>query len=191
MSDLKQHSSIYLVTGKVQGGKTTYLNKLAGLLRKKGVTVGGFLCPGLFEAGERSSFSLINILTGAELPMASMEARATWIHYRRFWFDPETFSQGKIWIKRSLLQKVQVMVIDEVGPMELEGAGWSELLDHLPDAPVPVQLWSVRETLLGEVMQRWNIPDGNIIPVSEVEEFRLSEMIIATLKDNQEFNQTS
>jgi nucleoside-triphosphatase THEP1 len=188
MSDVKQQSSVFLITGNVQGGKTTYLKELVELLKRRGLTVGGFLCPGRFDAGERSGFNLENIFTGKVLPMATVRGTSTWMKYRRFWFNPDAFLQGKEWIRTSLLEEHQVVVIDEVGPIELEGAGWTELLDSLVNSNVPVQLWSVREKLLEDVMQRWSIPAGNIIRISEVNAFEVENLIDGILKKNREPN---
>ncbi|MEA3462996.1 MAG: nucleoside-triphosphatase [Bacteroidota bacterium] len=161
--------SIYVVTGKVQGGKTCFLTELVELLKKRKILLCGFLCPGTFDLGERSGFRLKNVETGKEVPMASVKATAHWVKYRKFWFNPEAFKHGKEWIRECLRQKVQIIVIDEVGPMELEGSGWSELLEDISQAPIPVQLWSVRENLLEDVIQRWNIASEHILHIDKLE----------------------
>jgi nucleoside-triphosphatase THEP1 len=169
MSDAAQQQNIFLITGTIQGGKTSYLIELADLLRKRGLSLGGFLAPGSFESGERSGFKLKNILTGVEIQMASTKETAGWFKYRRFWFNPDAFIQGMEWIHKIMPDEPQVVVIDEVGPMELEGSGWWEILEFLKSSSVPVQLWSVRENLIEEVMQRWDIPDSHIIRIDKAE----------------------
>lgn len=174
---IAQSKSIFLITGPVQGGKTTYLSELTGLLKKRGLTLGGFLCPGRFDSGERSGFNLKNIVTGTELPMASNLDTDEWIKFRRFWFNPDTFKQGMKWIESSQVQESDVVVIDEVGPMELEGSGWSELLKTLVISPIPVQLWSVRENLLEEVMQQWDISTEQLIRIDKLRVEKAAELI--------------
>ncbi len=121
-----KHADILLVTGSVEGGKTSYLSALVDLLKDKGVNVGGFLCPGIFEQGKRSDFVLENIGDGKQVRMATSRKSEGWIPYRRFYFNPEAFRQGKEWISLCLQGKPQVVVIDEVGPMEMEDSGWWE-----------------------------------------------------------------
>ncbi|MCD4711360.1 MAG: nucleoside-triphosphatase [Bacteroidales bacterium] len=140
MSAAEQQQTIFLVTGTVQGGKTTFLSELVGLLKKSELKVGGFLSPGRIDFGERSGFNLKNIGNGMVLSMASAQEKGEWIKYRRFWFNPDAFKQGLEWIHKCLLQKPDVVVIDEVGPMELEGSGWSDALKTLRNSSVPVQL---------------------------------------------------
>ena len=169
MSAAAQQQNIYLITGTIQGGKTSYLVELVDLLRKRGLSPGGFLAPGSFESGERSGFKLKNILTGAEIPLASTKEISGWFKYRRFWFNPDAFIQGMEWIRKIMPDEPRVVVIDEVGPLELEGSGWWEILEFLKSSSVPVQLWSVRENLIAEVRQRWDIPDRHIIRIDEAE----------------------
>lgn len=190
MRSRKQKHIIFLVTGRVQTGKTTFLTKLVELLRERGLSVGGFLCPGSFDSGKRSGFDLKNIETGVELPMASDREFSDWVKYRRFWFNPGAFLAGKEWIRSSLVQEPAVIVIDEVGPMELEGSGWLESIEFLQSSSVPVQLWSVRESLLEEVMQRWDIGPDHLIQIDKTEFSQAAELIIGIEKSYRESKQT-
>ncbi|MCK4880250.1 MAG: DUF2478 domain-containing protein [Bacteroidales bacterium] len=182
MSEASQQHTIFLVTGSVQGGKTTFLSELVDLLKKRGLKVGGFLSPGSFDSGERSGFKLKNIATGMELPMASAQETGEWIKYRRFWFNPDAFKQGFEWIQACLVQEPHVVVIDEVGPMELNGSGWLEGLESLRTSSVPIQIWSVRERLLSEVLERWDVPSENVIRIEEVEAIGAAELISGIVK---------
>ena len=169
MSGAEQKQSIYLVTGAIQEGKTSFLSELVGLLKKDELKIGGFLAPGCFESGERCGFTLKNIENGMELPLAADRETGGWFRFRRFWFNPDTFKMGTKWIQACLEQEPDVMVIDEVGPMELQDSGWSDILELLGKGSVPLQLWSVRESLLGEVMTRWDIPAGQVIHIDKVQ----------------------
>lgn len=169
--------SIFLITGNIQEGKTSYLIELVKELNKRGLAVGGFLAPGSFESGKRSGFKLRNIISGVEMPMASIKETASWIKFRRFWFNPDAFLQGREWINASLKEEPDVIVLDEVGPMELEGGGWSEMLGFLRNSSVPVQLWSVREQLIGEVRQRWGISSSQVIRIDEIQIKQAADLI--------------
>ncbi len=103
MSKAAQQQNIYLITGTIQGGKTSYLIELVDLLRKRGLSLGGFLAPGSIDSGERSGFKLKNILTGIEIQMAATKEIAGWFKYRRFWFNPDAFIQGMEWIRLNFL----------------------------------------------------------------------------------------
>jgi len=183
MSNPIKAQSIFLVTGPVRGGKTTFLTSLILRLKQNELRVAGILCPGKFSSGKRSAFSLKNIQTGEELPMASIQDETGWFKYRRFWFNPEAFRLGEIWIREGLKKDAQIMVIDELGPMELERSGWSELLNILAETTIPVQLWSVRESIIEEVMKRWSIPPANLIHIDKLAVDQAAALISEKLKN--------
>lgn len=168
MNDSARHDHIFVLTGPVQGGKTTLLTEKIGLLREKGVKVLGFLCPGSFSEGLRSAFSLVDIETGRQVPMGDSNEQKDWVKFRRFYFNPEAFVQGELWIKRDLERKPDLLVIDEVGPMELESHGWSKSLDTLAQKSSVTQLWIVRQQIVQEVLRKWNIPDNHVYTADSI-----------------------
>ena len=157
------HNNIFLLKGAVQGGKTAFLSAMTELFQKEGITVGGFLSPGKVSEGKRSGFDLRQIGTGTQVNMAGLQEKEHWFKYRRFWFNPMAFAQGEIWMEESLKNKDRVLVIDEVGPMELEGRGWAGLLDRLVKHNKMLQLWSVREQLVSQVLEQWFIGSTQVI----------------------------
>ncbi len=160
---------IFVLTGPVQGGKTTLVSEKTSLLREKGVKVMGFLCPGSFSEDLRSAFSLVDLETGRRVPMGDVKEQKGWVKFRRFYFNPEAFVQGELWIKSCLKRDPDLLVIDEVGPMELEGKGWSTTLDTLAQNSSITQLWIVRQQILPDVIQRWIIPEDHVFTTETFE----------------------
>jgi len=164
------HHHIHVLTGPVQGGKTSLLKERIALLKKGGIRVMGFICPGTISQGRRSEFQLENIHTGQRVAMGSEKEKKGWVKYRRFYFNPEAFSQGKAWIEKAVSEQADLLVIDEVGPMELEGMGWSEILDFLENKTGVFQLWIVRQQILPEVLGKWKIPEDQIFTFETIED---------------------
>ena len=169
MNDSARNYHIFVLTGPVQGGKTTLVSEKIGLLRERGVKVFGFLCPGSFSEGKRSAFGLVDLETGRRIPMGDANEQKGWVKFRRFFFNPEAFIQGELWIKSCLKRDPDLVVIDEVGPMELEGDGWSNTLDILAQNSSVTQLWIVRQQILNEVSERWKIPEDQILTAETIE----------------------
>ena len=86
MNDSERHDHIFVLTGPVQGGKTTLVSEKITLLREKGVKVMGFLCPGSFSEGKRSAFSLVDLETGRQVHMGDAKEQKGWVKFRRFFF---------------------------------------------------------------------------------------------------------
>ena len=57
--------------------------------------------------------------------------------------------------------------MDEVGPLEMGGEGWSSSINELKDNRTSIQLWVVREKLLREVMLNHLIPEENLFRSGE------------------------
>ncbi|MCK4747762.1 MAG: DUF2478 domain-containing protein [Bacteroidales bacterium] len=151
------HQHIFLVTGGVQSGKTTFVNKLVERLWKDRLRVAGFLSEGTMMDGVRVGFTLVDLQSGRRIPLASVEPVKGWTPFRRFYFNPEAWKKGETIIREGLLEDPHLIVIDEVGPLELQGAGWSAILDELAAKRPAVQLWVVRKQCLQEVIETWDI----------------------------------
>jgi nucleoside-triphosphatase THEP1 len=169
MNDSARHSHIYILTGPVQAGKTTMVSEKVNLLREKGVNVMGFLCPGSFSGGKRSAFSLVDLETGRQVPMGDVNGQKGWVKFRRFFFNPEAFIQGKLWINGCFKKDPDLLVIDEVGPMELEGGGWSDTLDALAQNSSVAQLWIVRQEIVQEVLRKWSISEDQVYTAESID----------------------
>lgn len=172
------HSNIFLLTGPVHSGKTTRAGRLVDRIRSKGLRVSGFLAPGEFDGGVRSGFSLVDLEDGSRLPLATVRNKKGWTRYGRFFFNPAAMDKGKRIIERAIREQSRLVVIDEVGPMELAGRGWSELLNLLAESHEIIQLWVVRESLATEVSSRWRINPGNVLSPEGTRDETLFEKIL-------------
>lgn len=179
------HLNIYLVTGKVHSGKTSFVSGLVQRLKKEHIPVSGFLSEGTFTAGRRSSFSLVNVEDGKQHLLATVETRKGWFRFRSFYFNPEALKEGEKIIAGALEKRVGLVVVDEVGPLELEGGGWIRVLEHLDREYENIQLWVVRKQILEIVLEKWNIPADHVITIDQGEEEGIINKIKSHVRDNE------
>lgn len=171
------HSNIYILTGEVHSGKTTFTGKVVDALKKDNLVVGGFLVVGTFVNEKRNMFQLTDLLSDEKITMASVKKERGWFRYKKFYFNPSAFKKGARIIDRSLDIGVDAIIIDEVGPMELLGKGWYKVLEVLGRDYRTPQIWVVREKIRKEVQDRWHIPDENVFEAGENEHTNLSDRI--------------
>ena len=157
--------NIYVITGRVQGGKTRFLSQLIPLLSGDGFGIAGFLSRGSFKDGKRYEFTLVNLAGNQQIPLASLEKKEGWEKYRRFYFNPGAFEAGESWIRSGLPHQPDLVVIDEVGPMEQESLGWYDLLDFLDKQPPFMQLRVVREQMLEALTREWKVPPEHVFRI--------------------------
>jgi nucleoside-triphosphatase THEP1 len=184
MMPSEPHHNIFIVTGRVQGGKTTFLQELTDRLKEE-INLAGFLSMGSFIGDQRSSFTLRNIQDGKQLVLATIEESEGWVPFGRFFFNPEALREGERIIRRGLVQRTDLVVLDEVGPFELQGGGWTGILELLEKEYEMAQIWVVREQILDQVLDRWNIPEKNVITTSPGEMERINQTIIWHVRNDE------
>lgn len=187
MEQTLQHNKnkIFVITGKVQSGKTTFLNNLVHEIKDKGFEVAGFLCFGQFSKGKRSDFTLIDINNYTKVLLATVENHSSWPRYGRFFFNPLAIEAGEKILGKAIEHGRGIVILDEVGPMELQGGGWAPMVDLLAKEKILVQIWVVREQILEEVRQRWEIPAGNVIRVGKEMKEEIIKKIIAHVRNDE------
>jgi len=175
--ELAIHHNVFIVCGKVHSGKTAFMGKFIQECRKIGVQVDGILATGTFIENQRDTFSLIHIREGQSYELAAREKKPGWFSYRRYFFNPSAFERGLDILTKGLAENNDILVLDEIGPMELGGRGWYRALQVLDRNYRIPQVWVVREKILGEVRDRWNIPEENVFHIKKYRPVELLQKI--------------
>jgi len=110
-----------LVTGRPGIGKTTLVLKVSEMLKERGVSVGGIITREVRRGGVRVGFEIIDVGSGRRgiLAWAGRGSGPRVGKYTVNLSDLETVGVSSI---INALEKCQVVVIDEIGPMELFSA---------------------------------------------------------------------
>ena len=85
----------------------------------------------------------------------------------RFYFNEEGIQFGKNILDLSNQNNSDFIIVDEVGPFELRGKGWSESLETLILSENNNMIWVVREKLVYDILRRFGITDALIFDISE------------------------
>ena len=142
---------VAVLTGPVHSGKTSLLVRAVPAWRARGLACGGFLSPAATdEAGD--GYDLFEIGPDRRRPYLRTRGAPAAERVGPFVFAPEALERA-----RAILRAAEpdgLLVIDEVGPLELEGGGlWPALGGLLGVRPGPLLL-VVREGLLDAVAAR-------------------------------------
>lgn len=144
--------SITIVTGGRDAGKTRWVHDLAA--RRP---VWGFISPKLFTAGVFAGYDLLFLPGGDRMPLARRAGPDDGstgpadaapddgsFRFRRFRFNTAAFNRAQEEAQRVLAaggpSPQTIIVLDEVGPLEVDGGGFREVLDGILSAGRPAVL---------------------------------------------------
>jgi nucleoside-triphosphatase len=151
--------SIFL-TGPPGCGKTTAIRNI---LSRLPVEVGGFYTEEIREGSVRTGFRLLT-LDGQEAVLADVRIRGK-PRIGKYGVDLAALEQTGVRSIREAMETKQLIVVDEIGPMELLSPLFREVVLEALESPVPI---------LGTVMLRQNPFAEAIKTRSEVTVFPLS-----------------
>jgi nucleoside-triphosphatase len=171
--------SVVVLTGLNQSGKSTLLTGLVHSLKEKGLKVAGIIAKGLWTGDMRSGFDLVDLTDGSVAPLSRRTSDGKLIHGIPFVFFEEGLASGLLALSPDRCAGADVVIIDEVGFLELQGYGWSEALDPLLNMDGPVQVWVIRRNCLEPACHKWGLGDVEIITAEEPDALeRLQEVCV-------------
>ncbi|GAA4875991.1 ATP-binding cassette domain-containing protein [Ferrimonas pelagia] len=160
-------TNIAIVTGPSGSGKTTTLMALYAHCQQQKQPVRGILCPGTMRDGRRFSSEIINLADGQRRPFGQRTDELDPITNTRFRFDPHGLALGQQALSPTSHHPDTTWIMDEVGPMELEGQGYGSTLAPLLALPGGKHIWVVRPDLVERVVQRWQLQPAAVIDAAD------------------------
>ncbi|RLE66064.1 MAG: nucleoside triphosphatase [Thermoprotei archaeon] len=127
----------FLVTGRPGIGKTTAVSKVVELLRRDGYKVGGFISKEVRERGRRIGFEVINLRSEKRGWLARVGG-GYGPRIGKYTVDLKTFEDvGVKALEKSLIED-DVLIIDEIGPMELFSSKFKDVTWKALESTKPV-----------------------------------------------------
>jgi molybdopterin-guanine dinucleotide biosynthesis protein A len=159
---------VLLVVGEPGSGKTSWCRQYIGWRLGSSLSIGGILCPAIEKQGQRVGSNAIDLITGQEVPFARLSRYSSFKGGEAV--GGYTISRGGIAfacgaIKRAVESRCDLVVIDEVGPLELEGKGLMPAVElALASA---INLLMVVRTSLKEALQR-HFPEHEFVVAADL-----------------------
>lgn len=151
-----------LLTGKGGCGKTTACWKALPGLRASGVRMAGFVSPPLLDAGgKKTGIEMLNLATGEHHTFARIVSRDDNPDVGVYRLEPDAIDWARGVLAAALFSDIDLLVIDEIGPLELKrGGGFAFALEPLADPErIPNAIVIVRCELVEELADRIGRPD--------------------------------
>ncbi len=153
-----------ILTGAIGAGKTTLIKKLIDRLSADNSSVAGIYTLRQMENSETTGYDVVNISTGKSERFLRTEGTSSQERIGKFFLYREGLEAGN----EALLnvKQTNLIIVDEIGKLELAGKGWSTSVKHLLKAQNSFFLLSVREIVVDEIIQKFGISPQSIFRVS-------------------------
>ncbi len=150
-------SRVIILSGGQGEGKTSLLATLIRTMRKEGIVVSGICAPVVYAQGKRIGYDIEDIRTGITIPLCRIAVETTLPDVGSFSFLPDGLSAGRRALEPDTGHLPEVLIIDEVGPLELGGKGWADQLEKILRSFPGTVILVVRTGLVPQVLDRWRI----------------------------------
>lgn len=148
---------ITIITGPIKSGKTTHLEKLISSLKDAG---------GITQILSGSKRFLHDISSGEQVELTSQTFDKDTFKIGKFTFRKSAFIWAKEKLENSLLSGNKTIVIDEYGPLELNGEGleplFSEIISKIKSNFDLQVIVVVRDKLLKEFLLKFELDESEV-----------------------------
>ena len=152
------NNKIVIITGIQGSGKTSLLLRLVSGLSNYGMIPGGFTTEGFWDLNTRSRFELVDLITGKRILFCSKIQQLNWYKTGQFYINPEAVRFGEGLLDPDRIINSDFVSIDEIGPFEIGGNGWTEAIHKIADfLPDQSMIWVVRSSLLQKVIEYFEL----------------------------------
>ena len=158
---LDEKCGLILLTGKKHSGKTTVLKRLVEGLKREGLKISGFTAPSVYDSNFLSGFDLVDIQSGRSVKFARWKTAA-----QAFQFSDQGLEFGRKILESEEARNADLIIIDEFGPLELEGDGWRKDTDSLLENKNCLLL-VIREELVEAVKELYSGLSCRVFPAVE------------------------
>ncbi len=121
------------VTGAPGCGKSTLIQQLIGQMED--CSIAGIVTPEIRKNGERQGFKLVDVATGKEAVLASVDITPAVIG--KYGINTDGIEHIVDLLLRSTMQ-ADIIFIDEIGPMELRSQHFKDAVHQVLQAEQPV-----------------------------------------------------
>jgi len=115
----------FLLTGKINSGKSTLVYEMA---KRATFSCGGIVSLPVFDNGTKTGMDAVDIMNGKTKILARLKGRIDGIDVGRYTISQDGLKHGENAIRKAI-RNCDIVVIDEFGPLEMEGRGMAKVAE--------------------------------------------------------------
>ena len=147
------------ITGAPGIGKTTVVQRVMELLKEKGLNAGGIYCPEIRINNVRLGFEIVDLFTGRKGILSHVNQQQG-PRIGRYKVNLKDLSNIGVDALNRALREADYIIIDEVGPMELQGKDFQGAVLYVVEGPKPVLgilHWKMSHAIIDAIKARKDV----------------------------------
>jgi len=169
------NQKIFLITGEIAAGKTTCIKMLIDKFQENNISVSGIYSARQKENGETSGYDVVSIATGKQERFLRIEGDISQKRIGSFYLYKDGLDAGNRALENCTSDLV---IIDEIGNLELAGDGWVAATEQLIKHPKNHLILVVRKGVTKQIVEKFHIQPQFIMNVSKENCSNLFELIL-------------
>jgi nucleoside-triphosphatase THEP1 len=174
----KFRQKVFIISGAVNEGKTSFAKRLTEVFKKNNIPVGGILLERVMAGSQTIGYDLVDIESNDKEIFLRLSEETSFERIGKYDIYPNGLEKGISILQPSGQTRNKIVVIDEVGKLELAGKGWAGSLLGLIDASENHLLITVRDSSIKAVINKWNFNQYFEYKVSECDPVTTGNSII-------------
>ena len=174
---------IFIISGPVGGGKTTFTKNIIEFLKDQEIKSEGILSDRITGGSETLGYDIIDISTGKREVFLRENEKTGNEKIGKFYISPKGLAKGRSILEELTTYITGIVIIDEVGLLELQGRGWHDSISELLEKSSNHILITVRDKFVDEVKKKWNLSDAIVFNVTENDNRKAGWLIYQQIKN--------
>ena len=152
------------------------MRKIVETLQSGNIPVSGVYSPRIMEDGHTIGYDVVDVETDTRVTLLRITEREDLAKIGKYSIFPEGLAMGIGTLTKSKESKSRIVVVDEIGKLELDNHGWAAGVTELVNSSA-ILIFAVRDTFSDLIVKKWDLKNYSIFKVSDNPYQDVSELI--------------
>ncbi len=158
---------IFIISGSIGQGKTSCVKKIAEILRTQKINIEGILSVRVMEEDKTTGYDIVDIKSGERKTFLRSTGQESFERIGNYFIYPEGIKRGNEILQNSGTNDCDLVIIDEVGRLELDNRGWAGSLRDLLSSSCPRIFLTVRDSFVEGVIKKFGLDRAKVFAVTD------------------------
>lgn len=156
---------VTIIHGTKNQGKTTIIKQIISDLLKQQQKISGFYSEKITQNHQVIGYHIVSIPKHTIFPFLSIYGNKTQQKIGPFYINKTGLKQGLLLLEQAKNSSVEVIIIDEVGQLELQDNGWARGIELLLPQFKGNLILSVRTKFVNAIIAKWHLKNVTLVSI--------------------------